>query len=208
MGDRWNLAITTVATVFLGAVGGFAVGNLIGKDIVLKDWQLLMAALIAVGGATLAYHAAMAKVAFDRETRDRDLGRRRLGLQMRLGYALELCRAEAQHAMKLEPRSVDAVNPRKLVLQDVTIPRHREFEEAWKNLEHFSRKVVFGLANLRSQFRSLEEFVKTNPPLTTEWTLRGYDTPNEVTVLFNVIRDIERFANSTLTALQDDLPDH
>ena len=49
-------------------------------DFHLKEWQPLIAALIALAGGSLAYRAAMAKVYADEEREERNLSRERLGL--------------------------------------------------------------------------------------------------------------------------------
>jgi hypothetical protein len=48
-------------------------------DFHLKDWQPLIAALIALAGGSLAYRAAMAKVYADEDREERSLSRERLG---------------------------------------------------------------------------------------------------------------------------------
>ena len=59
-------------------------------DVKLKDWQPLMAAIIALGAGTLAYRGAVAKVDFDREKEQRDTERKKIGLYLRLRHALKL----------------------------------------------------------------------------------------------------------------------
>src|SRR6266436_9830515 len=72
-------------------------------DFHLKDWQPLMAAVIALScaavvyrGATLAYTAAMAKVDFNREINQRSEKRKALGLCLRLEFAFNVLRHEGE----------------------------------------------------------------------------------------------------------------
>src|ERR1700730_6992855 len=71
-------------------------------DFHLKDWQPIMAAMLALGGgifayrgALLAYEAAMTKVTLHAETIARNERRKALGVCLRLVYAVNVVRHEA-----------------------------------------------------------------------------------------------------------------
>jgi hypothetical protein len=57
-------------------------------DFHLKDWQPLMAAIIALAGGALAYRGAMAKVYADQDRDRRELDRERMRIYLRLRFAL------------------------------------------------------------------------------------------------------------------------
>src|SRR6516164_435018 len=75
------LMLSALITVWLGLWGPIDIQK-------LKDWQPLMASIIAptivLGAATLAYLAAMAKVNHDRQEAVCQRNRERLGLFLRL----------------------------------------------------------------------------------------------------------------------------
>jgi hypothetical protein len=66
------------------AVGIVLILTLVGvgwrDDFHLKDYASVIAAFVAVGGALLAYHGAMAKVYEDRDRERRELNRKKLGV--------------------------------------------------------------------------------------------------------------------------------
>jgi hypothetical protein len=55
----------------------------------LKDWQPLLAAIIALAGGALAYRGAMAKVYSDQNKDRREFDRRKIGIYLRLSFAGE-----------------------------------------------------------------------------------------------------------------------
>ena len=75
MNQRFDL----IAISFLVFSAMIAVGLATDpKGFSLKEWQPLMASFVALGAASLAYKAAMAKVDYDRARELRELSRKRL----------------------------------------------------------------------------------------------------------------------------------
>jgi hypothetical protein len=129
----------------------------------LKEWQPLLAACIALIGGAMAYKGAMAKVDFDREVHNREVRRRTIGLLLKLDFASRLFSGEANRArtwMDVGARE----GQRSLTVEDFSIPRPREFDEAWDNLDIFPSSVVFDLANIKSSLRTLEAVVLNFKP--------------------------------------------
>lgn len=82
------LFFSAILTVWLGIFGP-------ANTTTLKEWQPLMASILAIGGALivyrgakLAYTAAMAKVGLDREVHAREPARLTLGVCLRLEFSL------------------------------------------------------------------------------------------------------------------------
>ena len=90
------LMLSALITVWLGLWGPIDIQK-------LKDWQPLMASIIAptivLGAATLAYLAAMAKVNHDRQEAERQRNRERLGLFLRLRASLWRVMFEARKSI-------------------------------------------------------------------------------------------------------------
>jgi hypothetical protein len=90
------LMLSALITVWLGLWGPIDIQK-------LKDWQPLMASIIAptivLGAATLAYLAAMAKVNHDRQEAVRQRNRERLGLFLRLRASLWRVMFEARKSI-------------------------------------------------------------------------------------------------------------
>ncbi len=93
-----GLMTLTVLTMWLGIWGPLDLHQ-------LKELQTLLATLIgaggAIGSATIAYRAAMAKVTLDREQAAKDLLRRKTGLYLRLEFALGRLAIEAREIERL-----------------------------------------------------------------------------------------------------------
>jgi hypothetical protein len=121
----------------------------------LKDWQTLSAALVALGAATVAYRAAMAKVTLDRELSDRELLRRKVGLYLRLEFALTLLKAEA---FSIERRTrVGSHAPQCIDLKVTDAP---EIDEAWTHIEFFPRPLIKELHRVRLALRFLRNTIR------------------------------------------------
>src|SRR5690242_51387 len=99
MNQRFDLLAISLL-MFCGVVTACLVTN--PGTFSLKDWQPLIAALIALGAASLAYQASMAKVNDDRTTRDRDIRRQRLGVYLR---AEHMCNHLRNRAKSLEEKT-------------------------------------------------------------------------------------------------------
>jgi hypothetical protein len=117
----------------------------------IKEWQPLIAALIALGGGTFAYRGAMAKIYADQE-RDRvELDRKKLGLYLRFQFAVRRMIAEARrHRLLMKRDYREGENIRYTIrVDDLRFGVFEEFDEAWKNLDLLPRTVSFNLDQVR-----------------------------------------------------------
>jgi hypothetical protein len=67
----------------------------------LKEWQPLMAAIIALAGGALAYRGAMAKVNLNRETTERERMSQKLSLFLRLRHAVYKLKVDTSHSEEI-----------------------------------------------------------------------------------------------------------
>jgi hypothetical protein len=122
---------------------------------ILRDFQPTMAALVALGAATLAYFAAMAKVTLDRETAARQRAKERIGLYLRLISQLRRLQQDAhfigdhlgEHVMRAKKDNTSRVEwiPEIHALSD----DFEEVEKAWQNIELLPAAVFDDLDYLR-----------------------------------------------------------
>jgi hypothetical protein len=152
------------------AVGALLILTLIAAgsrdDFHLKDWQPLMAAVIALGGAAvvfrgakLAYVAAMAKVDFDRELHQRNERRKTLGLCLRLDFAVRVLGHEAELLQSAIPERGSGYNKKHVEALCVSLSDHPEaLNEAWNNLESFPPWIADALSHIRGNIYDLAQF--------------------------------------------------
>lgn len=129
----------------------------------LKDFQPIIAALIAVGAACVALLGVMARVRFDGREAERKRASEELALFQRLRAALLPVAKTAERAQKnigrvLRPAAEDAmllpaVRADRLKMPD-TPP---EIAEAWSRLDLFSEDTIYDLGELRQRLPKLAE---------------------------------------------------
>ncbi|MDB5606899.1 MAG: hypothetical protein JWP25_3799 [Bradyrhizobium sp.] len=73
-------------------------------DFALKDWQPLIASMVALSAAVLVYKSAMKKGNFDRQVRFEDIRGRILGIYLR---AEHMCDVLAARAYALEEKTAN-----------------------------------------------------------------------------------------------------
>jgi hypothetical protein len=120
------LALCALLTAWLGLWGPIKLER-------IKDWQPLMASLVALSGGMLAYRGAMAKIDADRDREFREFNRKRMGLCLRVRSALEGINVEAQAKHHIVEVEMGPVGPAWLAGFD--FDKSEELEEAWKNLD-------------------------------------------------------------------------
>jgi hypothetical protein len=125
-------------------------------DFHLKDWQPLMAALIALGGGALAYRGAMAKIDADRDTERRAIERKKLAIYYRLGHAI----FDVQDRVRMA-RVIQVMQP--FEKADLVIEAPPEVAEAWKSLELLPRDVLDHLDSALQAFYQIGKAVDNIP---------------------------------------------
>lgn len=118
---------------------------------IAKDFQPSFAAMIALTAAVFAYRAAMAKVQFDREVREKDRQDQRLALLIKLSSGAE----RPKRALSVV---VDKKANHSLETIFIGIPRPPdEFEEAWGKLALVPSAVMQDLEHARFLIRMCRE---------------------------------------------------
>ncbi|MGW1423195.1 hypothetical protein ACWAT4_24115 [Bradyrhizobium manausense] len=145
---EWPGIATLVGIILIG---------MIASD--LSKWQTLAAALIAFGGAALAYRGAIAKVQHDRAIVERDDMRRKLALYLKLDFAFgQLIEKARSRGVKFTfaPGFPDWV----FRASDFDLEEPPELEEAWALLDIFPRHLIAEIRNVRNSLRRLAAIKK------------------------------------------------
>lgn len=125
----------------------------------LKEWQTLMASVVALVAAGIAYRGATAKVRYDREVAERDEMRRKLALYLKVEIAfsqlVETVRSR-QGKFIFGPSMEGVV----FSAADFDFEEPPELEEAWTSLDIFPRHLIAEIRNVRSSLRKLTSFKK------------------------------------------------
>jgi hypothetical protein len=156
---EWPGIATVVGLVSIGAFVYLAT-----KDgFRLVDWQPLIAALVALTAALLAYKSAMAKVGTDERIRKEDLRRKRLGLYLRTEHMCEILRFRADSLVdKTKPNFLN--NGTVIDLYDLKLVAAPEIDEVWANLELFPADAAITISSIQSCLRTLRDFIETREP--------------------------------------------
>jgi len=162
---RVFLLVGSILAVWLAIVGIINVPT-------LKDWQTLLAAGVALAAAIIAYFASMEKVNLDRELSDRDTLRRKLGIYLKLEFALQLLGADpGKIANKLKWTVL--LSDRSVPVADMRTVEPPEINEAWEHLEMFPRSVIGELQLIRVSLRAWRDILDGVDPL-TEWKVEPF----------------------------------
>lgn len=129
----------------------------------LKDWQPLMAAVIAFVGGVGAYKAATSKTDLEREVIASDLRKRKLATFLKVDAAIEELGARARMidaSFSFPPergtRSYDA--------DDVALKVPTELDEAWSNIDIFPQSTIREIFSLKRNTKILRELTAPMEP--------------------------------------------
>jgi hypothetical protein len=135
--------LTAILAVWLGLWGPV---NLAA----LQQWQPMMAALIALGAATMAYRGATSKTRFDQMLLEKETFRKKLAIYLRLHLALRHLSARSRRvASRLDSHSW-YLGETTIAVGDITIDEPREFEMVWEMLDLFPSEIITRLARIRT----------------------------------------------------------
>jgi hypothetical protein len=134
------------------------------KGFSLQEWQPIMAAVLALGGAgiiyrgaTLAYNAAMSRLDFDREINHRDSRRKARGILLRASFGAHVIGNDTKDfAEQLSDPPLyggeKIINAGMIKLRAVS-----EIDGVWNNLDLFPPKITNPINNLRIAIFNIEE---------------------------------------------------
>jgi hypothetical protein len=144
------LILSAVLTAWLGISGPITAP-------IWKDWQPLMAACVALIGATLVYLGAMAKVAFDREVHQTAERQKRVGVYLRLLFPIQFVEARAMR-IRDKARARPGFAQKTTVSKSDLAPSEPEaLIDAWNKLELFPAHIARQLAVILRSTRSIIE---------------------------------------------------
>lgn len=173
-------------------------------DFRLKDWQTLMAALIALFAASFAYRGAMAKVEHDREVYREEQRRRRLNLFLKTALTCKMFgrSVESLRTWLNPPNTLTGIRytERRVSRDELVIPLEPEFEEAWNNLDVYPPAVVVRLANIRNNITTLNRAAQADPD--AEWTFDITNVPLEIYKTQEILADIYKWSKEAAEALE------
>ena len=154
----------------------------------LRQWQPLMAALIALGAAALAYRSAMSKVELDREIHLLERKRRQLGLFLKL--RTEVIRVQAKAiavTVDLEAGLDATAKSGGLDDFDLTALKLTEmisFKRIWKSLDLFPGKFIDQLVDLEVSLDFLEALAAK------KYCVRGKEVPDELAAMLDALEQL------------------
>jgi hypothetical protein len=148
------------------------------KGFSLRDWQPLMAAFVALGAASLAYHAAMARLGHDRHLAAEEKRRKALGICLRLRFGVGVQKRELEFLMD-NMCPLDPVREKDVAADALRVRRQPAIEEAWQNLDLFPAEFALTLNNIHIGMRNYELFKERHAD--KNWTLKpGEPLPTEL----------------------------
>jgi hypothetical protein len=195
MNARWGQWVMVATAATISAILGFAFGRgtLIDLSELVK-WQTSIAAIVALAAATLAYRAAMAKVWQDKEVAAQTLARKKLGLFLRLEFALDRLHDEAYGRQGLTEKGPVS---RTVTLQQMRIAMPQELDEAWVNLDVFPGAVVESLVAIRTNMHDLRDIHDNEK--SEEFAVNSGDVPNS-SVIHATNRILARMVSHCIVA--------
>jgi hypothetical protein len=154
----------------------------------LKQWQPLMAALIALGAATLAYRSAMSKVDLDREIHLLERKRRQLGAFLKLRTEITNVQArvitvavDLQNGLDATAKSGDADD---FDLTELKLTEMISFKRIWKSLDLFLGKFIDQLVALEVSLDLLEALAAK------KYRVIGKDVPHELIGMLDALEQL------------------
>src|ERR1700676_567987 len=122
-------------------------------DFHLKDYATVLAAFVAVGGALLAYRGAMAKVYEDRDRERREIDRKKMGICLRLRFAVHDMGERASDVRRILNSYQTLAG--KISPEAVRIDVPQEIEDAWNSLELLPLDASLQLNAIRSELSKM-----------------------------------------------------
>lgn len=131
-------------------------------DFHLKEWQTVIASVIALTGGGLAYVSAMAKVRAENDSERRELDRKKIGAYYRLGFAITQLLVDSQKVLDRTEYKPFAA-PDTFSAADLQLSKPPEIDELWADIEIFPKKAIADIHCIRVMFRDMDEALKSGP---------------------------------------------
>lgn len=136
-----------------------------------------MAAFVALGAASLAYHAAMAKLGHDKYLAGEQQRRKALAICLRLRHGAGQLKADID-VLTYKTRQPDSGDhqERVVVADSLSVRPQPAVQEAWENVELFPPELALALNNIQIGLSNYELF-KTHYAGRT-WTMKPGERGN------------------------------
>ncbi|MBR0741182.1 hypothetical protein JQ581_30045 [Bradyrhizobium liaoningense] len=151
------------------------------KGFSVRDWQPLMAAFVALGAASLAYQAAMAKLDHDRILATEERRRKTLAIGLRVRLALGRLKSEvdALVAGTAPHDETSAFQTKGVPVDFYIVSSQPAIEEAWDNIDLFPVDLAHQLYSIKIGYDNFDLFKRKHAG--TKWSLkRGEALPDEL----------------------------
>ena len=167
---------------------------------VIKDFQPMIAAMVALCAAGLVYYAARLKVNFDRSVHEAAELRRKANLIRKLRYAAFLFFTEVFFVRtRVVPGTGETLRGISQYSFVLRIPK--EFDEAWGHMDVFRSEEHSVLVNVRFSFGVLLKEQASLDPAKT-WSYRWpMDPPDEIAEAVKAVQELERFLDKLIHLL-------
>ena len=119
---------------------------------IAKDFQATLAATVALTAATIAYRAAMAKLAFDRTEAEQKRRTEKLALFLRIKYAVNAYASnlgDLRYLIDLEPNDRRDHALKAAIGPSIQIKLPAEINDAWARLDLFTEENMSDLQSMR-----------------------------------------------------------
>jgi hypothetical protein len=148
---EWPGIATAVAIVLILTL--IIVGS--RDDFHLKEWQTLIAGLLAIVAATIAYWGATAQVRYLEAAAETEANRRRLAIYLKIEFALRQLAEQARH---LDTKFMfGSAFDTMYQAGDFLLDEPDELEEAWEYLDLFPRTIIAEIRTIRNSLRQREQ---------------------------------------------------
>ena len=146
---EWPGIATAVGIILIATL--IIVGS--RDDFHLKDWQTLIAGMLAIVAAAIAYRGATAQVRLSKAAAETETNRRKLALYMKIEFCFRRLKEEAAHldGKFMFGSAFDTIySP-----EDFLLDEPDELAEAWEYLDIFPRTIIAEIRTVRNSLRQL-----------------------------------------------------
>jgi len=172
MNQRYDLIAFSLLAIAACAIAMVTIrGPIPASYEVLRDFQPIAAAFVALGAAALAYHAAMARVRHDQQEAKGRYRTESLIVCLRLEQATQRVFNRVIRVIERiddEENIVEELGGRRtLDHDDVAIEGGTEFEDAWQRLDLLPEGAISNLYYLRNSLQAMTVLMnrhKSDPP--------------------------------------------
>ncbi len=169
----------------------------------LQPWQTIAASFVALGAATLAYSAAMAKVRLDEASAKEQDRRKALGLFLRFDFAVDVLRYEAVEHLKATAPPANPGDNTTVDVDDISLSELPEIAQAWDNLDLFPVALSQAFYDLQNDLYNFAQFRKDyageSYPLDY-----GMATPDDLAALRAILTDLSAHARTALDGVREE----